>query len=245
MRIQNLYLFHFRGMYLDFPRSRPIVPKPTSTNIKLGDAHKKPTAIVSAEKKPSVFIPANNVHEATVEDLPFLCQPEVRRAQKELLIKERLDFKEPAFPKSEKFEISLAAAGDVVELKTAPNRSRPPASARGEPTRDVSPSFKLTVKNVDDPGGTFKKTSPKFGRRSSINAAAAAAGNRSTAHKMRNRSKVIEGNREYSAAPAGIKSYGTVGDPSRNRSNNWMEPSFIILNEPCKQSKWMKPSWYA
>lgn len=210
----------FRATYLDFPRSRPTVTKPSS-NIKLGETNPKPPVNVSDNKFESNPL-IKNIHEPILEDLSFLCQPEVRRAKKEMLIKERQAYKEPATNTMD----TTFSGGPTDDLK-ANKSALPPASARGEPlkSRNASPSFKLTVKNVDDPGGTFKKTTPKFGRRASIG---------KEAHRLRNRTKIIEGNREY-VEPM----------PDHRRKSTRDGPSFIVLNEPCKQSKWMKPLWYS
>lgn len=161
-----------------------------------------------------------------------MCQPEVRKAKQDLLIKKRSPRKEINNNNDNFTETTFEknfVGSPTDDLKC--NNSAASKSPRNSfiKSRNKSPSFKLTVENVDDPGGSFKKKlSPKFGRRASKDVKRGKDG-----HKIRNQTKVIEGNRDYI-----IDNKTTLRD--RNE-----QPPFVVLNEPCKQNRWMKHSvWY-
>lgn len=160
-----------------------------------------------------------------MEDLPFMCQPEVRRAKKDLLLKNRSPRREINNNNAEQTFQADFVGSPTDDLKS--NNSAALKSPRTK-SRNISPSFKLTVQNVDDPGGSFKKKlSPKFGRRASKDVKRG-----KDSHKMRNQTKVIEGNRDY------------IIDNKTTRVRN-EQPPFVVLKEPCKQNRWMKQSvWY-
>lgn len=181
------------------------------------------------KKFESKSLPKQIHHVTTTEDplnnLPFMCQPEVRKAKKEILIKERSPTRDqPLHQDLDIFEQNIIGlpSAEKTDKSEKPERTVSPVA------RQPSPSFKLMVQNVDDPGGTFRKTIPKFGRRASHAV--------SEAHRLRNRTRVIEGNRKYCDAKE--------TKDLKNRRSTDQAPSFIVLNEPCKQNKWMKPSWY-
>lgn len=154
-----------------------------------------------------------------------MCQPEVRRAKQDLLIKKRSPRKEINNNLVEKTFQKDFIGSPTDDLKC--NNSASPRSSIGK-SRNTSPSFKLTVQNVDDPGGSFKKKlSPKFGRRASKDVRRG-----KDSHKLRNQTKVIEGNRDY-----------IIDNKTANERN--ADPPFVVLKEPCKQNRWMKQSvWY-
>lgn len=221
-------MFH-SSTFLNFPRTRPVINKPP-TNINLYDAAKKKkdhrSSSITKRFEPNSL--SKNVHDPNLEDLPFMCQPEVRRAKQDLLIKKRSPRKEINNNLVEKtFEKDFfgSPTNDLKSNNSAALKS--PRSSIGK-SRNTSPSFKLTVQNVDDPGGSFKKKlSPKFGRRASKDVKRG-----KDSHNIRNQTKVIEGNRNY-----------IVDNKTRKEKNG--EAPFVVLNEPCKQNKWMKQSvWY-
>lgn len=215
---------------MDFPRSRPITKKPP-INFKLSD----PTASYQQRRVPQSPIkkldPLKNVHSSSdLENLPFQCQPEVRRAKNDLLLKKRSP------PRTMQLETItshvIGAPSDELTNKTS---NKEPLQAKSS-----SPTFKLTVQNVDDPGGTFiKKPTPKFGRRAST----LGGQHVSDAQRIRNRTRIIEGNRQYPDTHQHILGGGQNKKPA-SKSPSDVSPSFIVLNEPCTQTKWMKSSWY-
>lgn len=201
------------------------------TNINLYDSAKKKRdrRVSTINKKFEPNSLSKNVHDPNLEDLPFMSQPEVRRAKQDLLIKNRSprreinnnNFAEKTFQK----DFVGSPTDDLRSNNSAAQKSPRHSSVK---PRNISPSFKLTVQNVDDPGGSFKKKpSPKFGRRASRDVKV-----RRDSHKIRNQTKVVEGNRDYMFD----------SQIARERNEN---PPFVVLNEPCKQNRWMKHSvWY-
>lgn len=173
-----------------------------------------------------------------------MCQPEVRRAKQNLLIKERISprdmFHQPAVLQDTLIESLAPPQNHPIHSPSVLPSHHPPT-----PRRSTSPKFKLTVKNVDDPGGNFKKTTPKFGRRSIGGGGSGVK----DAHRLRNRTKVVEGNREYTK---GVRMTNVQSDGG-GRHHHKTKPqrsivdpqSFVVLKEPCKPSNWMKSSWYA
>ncbi len=231
----DFFSFVHSTSFLNFPRNRPITNKPP-TNINLYDSAKKKRDRQSSTTLNKKFEPnflSKNVHDPNLEDLPFMCQPEVRRAKQDLLIKKRSPRKEINNNHVEKTFEKEFIGSPTDDLKSNNSAAAPKSPRRRTPgikSRNASPSFKLTVQNVDDPGGSFKKKlSPKFGRRASKDVKRV-----KDSHKIRNQTKVVEGNRDY------IIDNSTAMTRDRNE-----QPPFVVLNEPCKQNRWMKQSvWY-
>ncbi|KAJ6641204.1 hypothetical protein Bhyg_06139 [Pseudolycoriella hygida] len=223
------YTPEYRTSFLNFSRNRPVTNKPP-TNINLYDSTKstrgRRSSSINKRFEPNSL--SKNVHDPNLEDLPFMHQPEVRRAKQDLLIKKRSPRKEINNNIGEKtFEMEfIGSPADDLKSNKAANVKSPRTPILK--SRNTSPCFKLTVENVDDPGGSFKKkTSPKFGRRASRDVKRV-----KDSHKIRNQTKVIEGNRDYVLH----------NQAARNGSE---EPPFVVLKEPCKQNRWMKHSvWY-
>lgn len=97
------------------------------------------------------------------------------------------------------------------------------------------PGFKYIVENVDDAGGSFKKKTAKFGRRSSV------VMDDPPPHNARYRTNIIEGNSHY------IRENDEYYKQERKRQqvNEKPEaPPFVVLKEPTKQGTWMKPKWF-
>ncbi|XP_037043311.1 uncharacterized protein LOC119079478 isoform X2 [Bradysia coprophila] len=214
--------------FLNFPRNRPVTNKPP-TNINLYDSTKKKRDRRASNVNKKFEPNSRNVHDPNLEDLPFMCQPEVRRAKQDLLIKTRSPRKEINNNFDEKTfqqDFMGSPTDDLKSNNSAALKSPRHASVK---SRNISPSFKLTVQNVDDPGGSFKKRpSPKFGRRASKDVKP----RKDSSHKIRNQTKVVEGNRDY------------IFDNKVPRDRN-ENPPFVVLNEPSKQNRWMKQSvWY-
>lgn len=175
--------------------------------------------------------PLKNVHSSSdLENLPFQCQPEVRRAKNDLLLKKRSP------PRSMQLEtITSHTIGEPSDELTNKASNMELLKAKSP-----SPTFKLTVQNVDDPGGTFiKKPTPKFGRRAST----LGGQHVSDAQRIRNRTRVVEGNRQYPDTYQHILG-GSQNKKTPTKMPSEISPSFIVLKEPCKQTKWMKSSWY-
>lgn len=201
-----------------------------------------------------------------------MCQPEVRRARQDLLLKKRLGNKE-IISTDQTVEYGSVGNAPIAEApaifplpplggSASPRHAAVVTSPRREFTSSTTITtnnkqstepitFRLTVQNVDDPGnGTFRKTTPKFGRRSSVLV--------KEAHRLRNRSRIVEGNREYAAGVATADRQMLQGRPqqmqnapqqevsnSPQHSRKASSQSFVVLKEPCKQNRWIKTSWYS
>lgn len=225
-------------MYSDFPRSRPVTKKPP-INFKLCDPNTSSTHQRRITQSPPAksIIPSKNIHSPPqplnldLENLPYQCQPEVRRAQNDLLLKKRIPSSRPINVDTITEHV-MGSASDEMTNKTS-------SVISSMKNKSTSPTFKLTVENVDDPGGTFiKKPTPKFGRRASTTTLGGQ--HISDAQRIRNRTRVIEGNRNYPDTHNHILG----GGKNSKQNTNEISPSFIVLKEPCKQTKWMKSSWY-
>lgn len=211
-------------------------------------------AIIANRFNPRVAViePTKNVHHPTgIDDPSYLCSPEVRKARREILIKER-----PPSP-SKTIAAAIRSAGD-----TFPTNETDEDRKYNEKSRIVSPNLsppiKVTIENYDEP---YKKPttilrstqiSPKFGRRSSSiqHASSVDAKHRSSHHK-RNQTKIIEGNVGYMKKKSSLSSTTTTDDEyltGLKKLNDFKSvnaaPSFVVLKDPSKENKWMKSSWY-
>lgn len=193
----------------------------------------------------AVVEPSKNVHHPTGLDANpfFLCQPEVRKARREILIRER-----PPSP-HKTLAAAIRTAGPIPpvdedeENKIFREKSRIITSASPK-------TIHVTVENVDEPRTKPEtiltvKNSPKYGRRASA-AKPPARDMKANAAKMRNQSKIVEGNRDYNKKLNKKNSITstTTDDEGKSNSNDETTPSFVVLKDPCNQSKWMKSSWY-
>lgn len=175
---------------------------------------------------PKRFMPPRTP-DPDYEPLPIECQPEYRKVQRELQIRERHP---PRLETGDEGFIDQNVLGlPQVDNYASNSRRSSKSSAKSDKN---SPHFRLMVENVDNGKGSFlKKTSPKYGRRAS------------GANSIRNRTRVIEGNPSYLADKTSFMAK-KQSQHKRNDLKPKDNPSFIVLQEPCKQSQWMKPSWY-
>lgn len=253
--IVGIFSIYFSSTYLDFPRARPITKKPEAhfdfTDIpSIEPIVSSPISTTKYHPRVAVVEPSKNVHHPTGLDFDptYFCQPEVRKARKEFLIRKR-----PPSP-SKTIAAVIKSSGEIF-----PTTEEDDNKIYNEKSRIVPPlsnqTIHVTVENVDEPDvkpSTILsiQSPPKFGRRASI------IDMKASAQKQRNRSKIIEGNRNYSDQNLLKKnslSSTTTDDDSilnkaeidnNSRKNAKKPPSFVILKEPCKQNKWMKTSWY-
>lgn len=240
----------YKCTYLDFPRARPITKKPISS-IKFIQPNIRPLEseddeLISQHKQQTTAPVRQKIHHPTAEEEKFMCQPEVRKAKMELMKKEWTKPKETVYyshvrERPELRELTTTTTDSSSSIEFLQN-----ANLRRQKSKDSAPSFKLMVENVDDTGGSFKQTklSPKFGRRSSIKGGGGGGVlntevNGNNTFTTRNRTKVIEGNKNYYKKGNMTPTINTTIDENHN------SPSFVVLNEPCKENVWMKSSWYA
>lgn len=256
---QKKFFFRFRSTYIDFPRRRPVTMKP-DTHFDLFERPRKTSpirpTIITDKFNPRIAIiePTKNIHHPTgIDDPTFLCRPEVRKARREILIKER-----PPSP-SRTIAAVVRHTGDIFPTnEDEENHKYNERSRIVSPT--LSPPIQVTIENFDEPNKKpqtiLRQTySPKYGRRASMQHASTVDA-KLNSHIKRNQTKIIEGNSGYmkGSKKNSLTSTTTTTDEEsiigRSRkllvSNKSMgpAPSFVILKEPCKENKWMKQTWY-
>lgn len=237
---------------MDFPRNRPTTKKP-DMNINLFDV--PPSSASTGSPAPmkapilknkytgrvAVVEPSKNVHHPTGLNVEptYLCQPEVRKARREILLRER-----PPSP-HKTIAAAIRSAGPIPQVdedeenRIFQEKSRMITSAKPK-------IMHVTVENVDEPNKKPEtilsiKNSPKFGRR----AKPPAKNVKGNVQKMRNQTKIIEGNRNYINLKLPKKnSLTSTTTDDENKSNDETVPSFVVLKDPCNSNKWMKSSWY-
>ncbi|XP_031616783.1 uncharacterized protein LOC116336792 [Contarinia nasturtii] len=245
----------YRVKFTEFPRQRPIIRKPESY-FDFFDRPRKSSpiqqAIITPKFNPNphmaIVEPSQNIHQPpTIDKNPFyLCQPEVRKARREILIKKR--------PTSPRQTISAAVRSTGRILTTNEDDENRSYNERSRIVKSpIKPPIQVTIENVDEPRekptiiNMDNRITSKYGRRSSMHVTDV-NGNLQT---KRNASKIIEGNHEYAPKKkTSITSTTTTDDEYVNRGRKMMhsqsleQPSFVILNDPIKHNKWMKSSWY-
>lgn len=208
--------------------------------------------------KVAVIEPSKNIHHPTGIDVDpsYLCQPEVRKARRELLLRKR-----PPSP-SKTLAAAIKSSGKGVHTNEEEENKIYNAKSHIV-TADTKPiPITVTVENFDDPKDKALtiltvNSPPKYGRRASvINNKSPPKGN---AQRQRNRAKIIEGNRDYfttnlpkkNSLSSTTTTTMTDDEPSATAGNGKKgfrdgnaptSKSFIILNEPCNENKWMKSS---
>lgn len=241
----------YKTHYLDFPRSRPITKKPQASIrfIPASAAHKN-----YPDKPPPPSTVKHNIHDPETHDISTLCQPpEVRKAQMELLKRDRtIDKRRQIFDtlnRNHPKHLDTDTLTTTTPVQTATDTEHEGSSSNEEHLRrrrPTSPMFKLLVENVDDSGGTFRRKSPKYGRRA-INfneSPPTELQNQSQrmSHSIRNETRVIEGNPDYVRDTEGF--YSSKQKSMEKEFLN-MEPSFVVLDEPqpVQANRWMKGSY--
>lgn len=215
-----------------------------------GSLGSPPRASILANKystRVAVIEPSKNVHHPTGMDADpsYLCQPEVRKARRELLIRKR-----PPSP-SKTLAASIKSAGQV--LLTNEEEENKIYNAKSHiVTSDTMPvPITVTVENFDDPKDKSStiltvNSPPKHGRRASMNnnKMASKEATKGIVQKQRNRTKIIEGNRDYFNTNLPKKNSLSSTTTTTNTDDEASAPSksFIILKEPCNENKWMKSS---
>lgn len=112
----------------------------------------------------------------------------------------------------------------------------------------VNRKIHVTIENFDEKNAKpmiHNLNHVKYGRRASTQVGDTNANNQS----KRRLSKTITGNYEYTSKDR--SSFSSSMDDKFDDNNkklvsspNLESPSFVILQDPIKQNKWMKPSWY-
>lgn len=241
---------------MDFPRRRPVTLKPES-HFDFFKQSRKPSpirnAIIANRFNPRVAViePTKNVHHPTGIDEPsYLCSPEVRKARREILIKER-----PPSP-SKTIAAAIRSTGHIF-----PTNEDDEDGKYNEKSHIVSPKLsppiKVTIENFDEPHKKpttilrSAQISPRFGRRSSSIQHASSIDAKHRSYNKRNQTKIIEGNVGYMKKKNSLSSTTTTDDEyltGLKKLNDFKSvnaaPSFVVLKDPSKENKWMKSSWY-
>ncbi|EDW61797.2 uncharacterized protein [Drosophila virilis] len=206
----------YSNNYLDFPRARPVLRKPVSS-FRLPTTSTTNTNTNTTAAATSPQLPAAS--SMTANELT--ATPEYRRAQYNYQLRER----ERERPR----ELNAAPAGNLrkssdssLDAGHCPLQSqakrRPSRQRQLKETPPAAPSF-------EDVATGGSKKPPRYGRRGSV---------QQNASKCRDKSSIIEGNPKYAA--------GCRRQAKQSTENQ--QGSFLVLEEPCKPSNWMKKTWY-
>ncbi|XP_055859416.1 uncharacterized protein LOC129921555 [Episyrphus balteatus] len=204
----------YRSTYLDFPRSRPVVKKATSS-IRFQNGTSPRRKFKSSSPNRYVEIDPT---------LPLTHQPEYRRAQYNYQIRERTPPKRLVDTLTHQQSPSKAVKGrENINTNSSSNGKTPQKRRPSRPGQTASiGELKAKQESFENVVSSSKKLA-KFGRRASI------------VQNTRDKVSIIEGNAKYST-----KRPNDVLAPSRKDNKE----SFVVLKEPCRKSAWMKKSWY-
>ncbi|XP_034477231.1 uncharacterized protein LOC117783795 [Drosophila innubila] len=211
----------YRNNYLDFPRSRPVVRKPVSsfrlpTTTSTTNTNTTTTSSPRREREPAASCMTSTELTAT---------PEYRRAQYNYQLRERererpRELNPPVKAAPGNLRKSSDSSLDASQLQSQAKRRPSRQRQLKEPTPQLAPNFEDVAT-----GGGFKKP-PRYGRRASV---------LQNAVNCRDKSSIIEGNPKYAIGCRRDK---------QNTENQHQQDSFVVLDEPCKPSNWMKKTWY-
>lgn len=206
----------YRNNYLDFPRSRPVVRKPVSS-------FRLPTTTSTTNTTTSSPRMERELAASCMTSTELAATPEYRRAQYNYQMRERERPRElntlvqaPPGNLRKSSDSSVDACHLQSQAKRRPSRQR----QLKEPVAQLAPSFE----DVATGGGSKKP--PRYGRRASV---------LQNAVNCRDKSSIIEGNPKYAVGCRRVK---------QNTENLNQQGSFVVLDEPCKPSNWMKKTWY-
>ena len=221
----------YRNTYLDFPRSRPIVPKPTST-FRLPTSTNSTTTTNNSTSRNRRSISPQKYEDDVMTTTPsileppteFIASPEYRRACFNYQIRERSPKQKAiteAVPKDSKKFQRKTVSPQYQKTTTALNRQhRRPSSILD--SQSSSPG----LENIAQ-GYKHQKT-PKFGRRAAGTGAATSV--LKNAANCRSNTSIIEGNPKY-----------TMSQHKDAYNSENIHDSFVVLdNKSCKRSHWMK-----
>lgn len=212
---------------------------------------------------------------STIDKNPsYLCQPEVRKARHEVLIKKR-----PPSP-HQTIAAAIRSVGRTAKLNED-DENKCYNERSNIVSMPIKPPVQVLIDNFDEPNekptALYSASSPirtplKVSRRASSSMQSTNYSNGNSFAK-RNHSKIIEGNHDYVKKRTSLLSNtavddlnnGNVGNVGSGRggggggccggvaemsarklvtSHSLENPSFVILNDRLKQNKWMKSTWY-
>lgn len=242
--------------FTDFPRRRPLTQRPEAHFDFFEQRRRSPSpvqpVIITSKFNPNPHVVTAidsipNIPHTVVKNPFYLCQPEVRKARREILIKKR------AASPSQTIAAAVRTTGNI--FPTDDDEMNRRYNERSHIIKTpVKPTVHVTIENFDEPSTKpitiIGNRSPKHGRRISVQTADV----NGNSYAKRNLSKIIEGNHEYTSKKKSslTSTTSTATDDEytlaskRLMSSQGMEgPSFVILKEPIKNNKWMKSSWYS
>ncbi|BFG04881.1 uncharacterized protein DMAD_03740 [Drosophila madeirensis] len=209
----------YRNNYLDFPRSRPVVHKPASSfrlpHSGVHNVHSNASVGSSTDKQYHQAEP----EPATCTTVPpseVVATPEYRRAQYNYQLRERPREYDVVGNLRKSSDSSLEARQPQQQVSHKRRTSRQRLAKEPQPV----------ASNFQDVGGNDSKKPARYGRRSSVMQNAA---------NCRDKSSIIEGNPKYVGGRRAKQQNGSQRDPPG---------AFVVLDEPCKPSNWMKKTWY-
>ncbi|XP_052839574.1 LOW QUALITY PROTEIN: uncharacterized protein LOC128254476 [Drosophila gunungcola] len=208
----------YRNNYQDFPRSRPVVQKPTS-------CFRLPNSVNHHHHhQPSQDEDVESPVLSTVPPAEVTATPEYRRAQYNYQLRERPRDVEgvptvtPGNPRK--------SSDSSLEVQ-APHKRRTSRQRLGKPEQPEQP---LATRFEDVGGGNAAKKPARYGRRASVLQNAATC---------RENSSIIEGNPKYA-----VGCRRAAKQAAGNQMGSTAGGAFVVLEEPCKPSNWMKKTWY-
>ncbi|KAL9918013.1 uncharacterized protein ACN427_000536 isoform 1-T1 [Glossina fuscipes fuscipes] len=223
----------YRNTYLDFPRSRPIVPKPKSTfRLPTTNVHISPKSYSDKQlqKTPPMLTKANdcesNSNGPSITELgaPEITKtPEYRRASYNYQLRERSPMQKTVLTTSKESKTfknpktTSASAIALTQIKTtAPNLK----DRSSHQPKYSNPSLLDTRTTLENLASTKLHKTPKFGRRASA---------LRNADNCREKTSIIEGNPKYN--PTQRRDIGLNAEK--------MHDSFLVLeNKSNKHSLW-------
>ncbi|KAH8307596.1 hypothetical protein KR044_004301, partial [Drosophila immigrans] len=219
----------YRNNYLDFPRSRPVVHKPVSSFRLPNSNNSTSNTTATATTTSSPRLDRERERDAAASRMTsteLTATPEYRRAQYQYQLRERerpRDVQPPPgqAPPAGNLRKSSDSSLDACQLQSQAKRRPSRQRQLKEPTSQLAPSFE------DVAGGAGFKKPPKYGRRASV---------LQNAVNYREKSSIIEGNPKYAL--------GCRRDKQNTENQQQQQGSFVVLDEPCKPSNWMKKTWY-
>ncbi|XP_017483109.1 PREDICTED: uncharacterized protein LOC108371991 isoform X1 [Rhagoletis zephyria] len=218
----------YRNTFLDFPRSRPIIRKPASTFRLPNSSTTSNTTLIkspkSARRKFKSYSPKRKEYIENSPITDVTTTPEYRRANYQYQLRERTPTREPKEEKGEKVVGSVSNTKYVsiaTQRKSSESSTDVPGKSSYLQKRRTSRHRQATIGCHHGPGAP-----PSF-----ENVVGCAT---KKAAKFGRRASMLQNTSTLGKDRTGYAM-------SNQKAN---DESFLVLNEPCKKSHWMKKSWY-
>lgn len=206
----------YRNTYLDFPRARPVVPKPVSS-FRLPTSNNATSMGGKSKEMSPKYEDGSNSSPSILETDPDMTNsPEYRKACYNYQIRERSPTQK-AIP-----EMPTKDAKKLLRNE----RKSPSPLAKGNVSNYRQRKTSILDSQSSSPGmenmGRVHLKPPKFGRRAGESALR-------NAENCRSNTSIIEGNPKYS-----------LSQRKTAFNSDSIHDSFVVLeNKPCKRSHWM------